>query len=330
MGVNLKSVIIKHPVKVEDFVGKVLVVDGFNMLYQFLSTIRAPDGSLFIDKKGRVTSHLIGLFSRTANLATKGIKLAFVFDGKVPKLKRQEIAERAAVKVEAKKKYEKAAKAGDVEAMRKYAARTSKLTPEMVDQAKRLLSLLGIPWIQAPSEGEAQAAFIVKKGDGWAVASQDYDSLLYGSTRLVQNLSAQRRQSFPELIDLDENLSALGISQNQLIALAILIGTDYNPRGVHGLGPKKGLSLVKKFGEDFDKLFESVGWDYEFAWQDIFKLFKEMPVVEDYKLVWKPIITEDVANFLVGEHGFSPERVKKTLERFAKVPAGQKGLGDFL
>src|SRR5574341_1269970 len=193
MGVNFKELIIKHPTELEKLSGKILIVDGYNMLYQFLSNIRARDGSLFTDHHGHVTSHLIRLFSRVTNLMQKNIKLAFVFDGEDPKLKHKELAKRAELKHEAAKKYEEALAAEDTEAMKKYAARTSRLTRDMVAQAQELLTGLGIPCIQAPSEGEAQASYMVKKGHGWAVSSQDYDSLLYGTPNLIQNLSIEGR-----------------------------------------------------------------------------------------------------------------------------------------
>jgi len=163
MGVNFKDITVRHPISLDELSGKTLIVDGYNMLYQFLSTIRGRDGSLLTDSKGRVTSHLIGLFSRVTNLMQRGIKLAFVFDGEVPKLKLRELTKRRELKQEAEKKYKEALAAEDVAGMQKYAARTSRLTKEMVGQAKELLSGLGIPHVDAPSEGESQAAHMVKK-----------------------------------------------------------------------------------------------------------------------------------------------------------------------
>ena len=223
MGVQLKDILVSHETSLEELKGKVIIIDAYNILYQFLSSIRGPDGALFTDSKGRVTSHLIGLLSRNSRLLEAGIKPVFVFDGKVPELKLKVLQERKAIKVEAAKQYAEALKDGDVESMRKYAARTVLLTKEMVVEAKALLTYMGIPIIDAPSEGEAQASFMVKNGDGYAVGSQDFDSLVNGATKLLQNLSIQGRRKKigggtvlvkPLIFDLKENLKHLGINED--------------------------------------------------------------------------------------------------------------------
>jgi len=334
MGVNFKDIIIKHPITLEQLSGKILIVDGNNMLYQFLSNIRARDGTLFTDHHGHVTSHLIGLFSRVTNLMQKNIKLAFCFDGQVPELKHKELARRAEVKQEAQKRYEAALAVEDTEEMKKYAARTSRLTKEMITQAKELLTALGIPWVQAPSEGEAQASHMAKQGHGWAVSSQDYDSLLYGTPRLIQNLSIEGRRKIsgklaytkiePLLIDLEENLKTLGLTRDQLTYLAMLVGTDYAPGGVKGIGPKKGLTIVKQHLTP-EKIFTEHQLE---NWKEILELFKTMPVTDDYKLEWKSADRKQLYSFLVEQHDFNKERVEKTMEAIA--PKHQKGLGEFV
>ncbi len=325
MGVNLRDLIQRKEISVDELSGKVLAVDSYNILYQFLSTIRQRDGSLLKDSKGRVTSHLLGLFSRTTHLMQKGIKLVFVFDGEMPALKKKETARRASLKEEAALKYEEAVKKKDIAGMQKYAARISHLTPEMVEQAKKLVSLLGLPLIQAPSEAEAQASYMVRRKDAWAVASQDYDSLLYGATRLLQNLSivGRRKKSGtlgsifvkPSIISLADNLKSLGISNDQLIALAMLIGTDYNPGGIKGIGPKGALKLVKEFSNP-EKLFEHVKWNehLDIPWQEIYSLIKNMPVTDKYELSFSFVKKQKIIDFLVKEHDFSRERLEKTLD----------------
>jgi len=335
MGVNFKDIIIKHPVKLTELGGKTLVVDGNNMLYQFLSNIRARDGSLLTNHRGQVTSHLIGLFSRVANLMAKNIKLTFVFDGKAPELKHKELTKRREVKAHAEKKYKEALAAEDVGEMKKYAARTSRLTKEMIGQATELLQGLGIPVVQAPSEGEAQAAHMVRRGHGWAVASQDYDSLLHGAPRLLQNLSVEGKRKLPgkfayttvepQLIDLKENLDALGLTREQLIWVAMLVGTDYAPGGVKGVGPKKGLALVQKH-----KTAEKVFADLQFEnWKEVLDTFESMPVTDDYTIERGTVNRKRVHDYLVGQHDFSEDRVHKSLDLIAPKKH-QKGLGDFL
>ncbi|RJQ18680.1 flap endonuclease-1 [Candidatus Woesearchaeota archaeon] len=337
MGVNLRELLLRKPVTMEDLAGKVLVVDGNNMLYQFLATIRQRDGALFTDAQGRVTSHLIGLFSRVTKMMQGGLKLAFVFDGEVPKLKHQELQRRREVKMEAERRYQEALESEDAQGMQKFAARTSRLTREMIAEARELLEALGIPVIQAPSEGEAQAAFFVRSGQAWAAVSQDYDSLLFGTPRLIQNLSLEGRRKVPGklaftkveplIIDLEENLAALGISQEKLIWLGILVGTDFAPQGVRGIGPKKGLALVKKH-DTAESLFGEVQLSDDVDWREVLRVFKEMPVDEKVVLSWRRIDRARIETFLVAERAFGVERVQKVLDGLAPARQ-QKSLGDF-
>jgi len=338
MGVQLREILVSHETSLEELKGKVIIIDAYNILYQFLSSIRGPDGALFTDSKGRVTSHLIGLLSRNSRLIEEGIKPVYVFDGKVPELKLKVLQERKAVKIEAAKQYAEAVKDGDVESMRKFAARTVLLTKDMVAEAKMLLGYMGIPVIDAPSEGEAQAAFMVKHGDGFAVGSQDFDSLVDGAPRLLQNLSIQGRRKKigggtvlikPLIFDLQEKLKHLGINEDQLLALSMLIGTDYNPGGIKGIGPKKGLALVREFKNDFEVLFNHVKWkDHcEDGWKDIWNVFRKMPVKKDYNLKWNAPDVKKIKEFLVKEREFSEDRIAKSLQSLAPKP--QKGLGDY-
>jgi len=342
MGVAFKDLVISKEIDLDSLKNKIIVLDAYNILYQFLTTIRGRDGSLLMDSKGNITSHLVGLFSRTTNLMHKDIRLVFVFDGKPPELKQKENEKRKKLKLEAEKRYLEAKKREDIEEMKKYASRTSRLSKDMVKESKKLISLLGIPVVQAPSEGEAQAAYMVKKNKGFAVGSQDFDSLIHGATKLVRNLSisGKRRKGntvgyytiSPELIDLSENLNNLGIDQNQLIVLSMIIGTDYNPGGIKGIGPKNALKFVKKH-KDLDVLFKEVKWDdyFDFAWTKVYHLIKKLPVTNDYKLEWNNIDNDKIQKFLVDEHDFSEDRVKTTLEKLKKETSKkqQKSLGDF-
>lgn len=343
MGVAFKDLIISEEIGIDDLSNKILVVDAYNTIFQFLTTIRSRDGSLLMDSKGNVTSHLVGLLSRTTNLIQKNLKLAFIFDGKSPKLKKKTTEKREGIKLEAEKKYQEAVKKEDIEDMRKYAARTTRLTEEIISESKKLIEGLGLPVIQAPSEGEAQASYIVKKGNAFATISQDYDSLIHGSTKLVRNLSITGRRKKasrlsyetikPEMIDLAENLNNLGIDQNQLIALAMLVGTDYNPGGVKGIGPKNALKLVRKHKTNFDTLFEEVKWNdfFDFEWEEVYYLIKKIPVTDDYEIKWQDIDTEKIKKLLIDEHDFSEERVDSTLDKLSKKSSErkQKGLSEF-
>ena len=343
MGVQITDLLTKKQITLEELRNKTIAVDAPLFLYQFLTTIRQVDGTPLMDSKGNITSHLTGLFSRSINLIEKGIKLVYVFDGKPPALKEQEREKRKKLKLEAEKKYKIAVAKKDIEEMKKYAARTTRLTPQIIKESKELLDALGIPIIEAPSEGEAQAAFIVKQGNAFAVASQDADCLMFGSPRLIRNLSvAGKRKKAdklayetiqPELITLAETLNNLGIDNDQLIALSMLVGTDYNPGGIKGIGPKNALKLVKQYGSDFDKLFKEVKWDNYFdkKWTEIYYLIKKIPVTKDYNLKWSEVDIEKVKKILIDFHDFSEERVNNTLARLKKTSKEkqQKSLGDF-
>jgi flap endonuclease-1 len=343
MGVNLKEIVVKNEISIPQLAGKRLVVDGNNVLYQFLSTIRQADGTALMDSHGNITSHLNGLFYRTTKLMQYGIRLVFVFDGKPPELKVAERERRAGIKQEAQRLYEKAKEEQDIEGMKKYAMRTSRLTSGMIDEAIELLNALGLPVVRAPSEGEAQAAYMVKNNDVFAEISQDYDCLLFGVPRMVQNLTISERKKKkdklsyetvkPQLIELKENLAHLGITQDQLICLGMLVGTDYNIGGIKGIGPKKALDLVRKFPSDFAALFDSVNWNehFPYPWKDVFRLFKEMPVDARYKLGWKEVDHDKVVGMLCDRHDFSRLRVEDTLNNLTSSQSrlAQKGLGEF-
>ncbi|HLD42740.1 MAG TPA: flap endonuclease-1 [Candidatus Nanoarchaeia archaeon] len=341
MGVNLTELLHPTPISFQDLKGKIIAIDTSLFLYQFLSSIRQRDGGLFTTSEGVVTSHLIGLFSRTTLLMKKGIKMAYVFDGEPPQLKLVELQRRKEIKIESQKKYDEANKRKDEAEMRKYAGRTSRLTPQMIEQSKEVLELLGIPLVQAPSEAEAQASFLVKNTDAFAVASQDTDCLLYGTPRLVRNLSATARRkrpgmlasspSEPEILELSETLNLLGLDHDQLICLGMLVGTDFNVGGIKGLGPKTGLKIIKTFGKDFDGLFRHVKWNEFFgaSWKEVFNLIRHMPVTKDYSLTWKKPQLSRLQQLLIHTYEFSEDRVLSSLAGLDHEPK-QKGLGDFL
>ena len=341
MGTKLREIIEKNETSFEQLSGKILVIDSFNILYQFLSSIRQKDGTPLMDSRGRITSHLSGLFTRTAKMIEFGIKPVFVFDGRAPKIKEKERERRAELKEEAKRQYKIAMEREDIESMKKFGSRISYLSEEMVEESKELVKAMGLPVIQAPSEGEAQAAYIVNKGEAFAEVSQDYDCLLYGVKRVIQNLTVSERKKkpgalsyervVPEIIDLDENLKRLGISQEQLLIIGILVGTDYNLGGIRGIGPKKALKIVKEYGNDYEKIFKELKWgeNFDFGWKEVYDAIKKMPVTDDYELKWKDCDAEKIREILVEKHDFGAERVNSAIEKLksCKSRNAQKGLG---
>ncbi|RLI28858.1 flap endonuclease-1 [Candidatus Bathyarchaeota archaeon] len=328
MGVNLRDLVPKTTVSLKDLSGKSIAIDAYNALYQFLAIIRQPDGTPLKDHTGRVTSHLSGLLYRTSNLVEMGIKPIYVFDGIPPTLKEAEIKRRMQIKEEALVKYERAIKEGRIEEARMYAQATSRLKDEMVKDAKRLLTLLGIPWIQAPSEGEAQAAHLVKRGDADFCASQDYDSLLFGAPRLVRNVTISGRRKLPrknvyievvpEIVELQKVLETLGITYEQLVDIGILVGTDFNPQGVKGLGPKTALKLIKEHGSLENLLPHLENAEFPVEPRKIKEIFLNPKVTDNYKIEWKQPDIEAVIAFICRERDFSEDRVRKALEKMLK------------
>ncbi|MEM2203340.1 MAG: flap endonuclease-1 [Sulfolobales archaeon] len=333
MGVDLKDLIPEKAIRqindLRELSGKIIAIDAYNALYQFLAAIRQPDGTPLMDSKGRVTSHLSGLFYRTINLVEAGIKPVYVFDGKPPEIKAAEIARRSMAKQKAEERLRIAREKGDEEEMRKYAQATSRLSNDMVESSKKLLNYMGIPWVQAPSEGEAQAAYMAMKGIAWATASQDYDSLLFGSPRLVRNLAVSGKRKLPgkeiyveikpEVIDLNLLMKTLEITREQLIDIAILVGTDFNPDGVEGIGPKKAYSLVKSYGS-IDRVLKVLpGARFPVDPMEIKKFFLNPPISEIPRIEWRAPDREKIIELLVEEYEFSRERVENNLERLSKA-----------
>lgn len=324
MGVNLTPIVVKQPLALEALRGRRVAVDGHGELYQFLALIRLPDGTPLRDREGRVTSHLSGLFFRTTRLvADHGLELVFVFDGKPPALKAAEIEKRRAVKARYDAEAAEARAQGDAARAYSKSTMTSRLSREMVDEARELLRLMGIPTVQAPGEGEAQAAHMAAKGDVWAAVSKDYDTLLFGAPRLVRFLTLSGREFLPsagtfrkivpELIDRGAWLASLGISGEQAIDLAVLVGTDFNP-GIRGIGPKKALQLVLKHGriEDMPGPIRDEALP---AAQAVREIYRRPEVSDQYDLAFAPPDREAIVRFLCDEHAFGRERVEAALER---------------
>jgi len=315
MGVQFGDFIPKKIITFEDLKGKKVAIDGMNALYQFLTSIRLKDGSPLRNRKGEITSAYNGVFYKTIHLLENDITPIWVFDGEPPKLKEKTRKVRREMKEKAELKMKEAIKKEDFEEAAKYAKRVSYLTPKMVENCKYLLSLMGIPYVEAPSEGEAQASYMAKKGDVWAVVSQDYDALLYGSPRVVRNLTTTKEM--PELIELNEVLEDLRISLDDLIDIAIFMGTDYNPGGVKGIGFKRAYELVRS-GVAKDVLKKEVE-NYE----EIKRIFKEPKVTDSYSLSLKLPDKEGIIKFLVDENDFSYERVKKHVDKLYNLIANK-------
>lgn len=296
----------------------VAAVDAYNALYQFLSGIRQADGAPLMDDEGRVTSHLSGLLFRTANLVEKNITPVYVFDGKPPAFKENTLAERRVIRENARESYERAVKEGDDESARKYAMASSKVDAYITESSKELLTALGISWIQAPEEGEAQSSFMVNRGDVTYAVSQDYDSLLFGASNLVRNVTVSGKRKIrgrvvtvvPERLILNEVLSGLEVTREELIQIALLIGTDYNS-GVSGVGPKNAIKIVRD-GKFFERIEES---ENSAEPETLINYFLNPPVNDSYSIENKSSDRDKVMEILCEQHGFTKERVESGLEK---------------
>ncbi|MBS3065722.1 flap endonuclease-1 [Candidatus Pacearchaeota archaeon] len=327
MGLQIGDIVPRKEIEFKELKGKVIAVDALNAIYQFLSSIRQSDGTPLMDSSGRVTSHLSGLFYRNIALLSEGIRLIYVFDGEYHKLKEKTHEIRQEAKEIAREKYKRAVEDEDIESMGKYARGFTKVDSTMVAESKELLEAMGIAVVQAPGEGEMQCAELVKSGQAFAVGSQDYDAIAVGGRRLIQNLTLSRKRRTrtgyvyiaPEIIEYEKVLNSLGIDGDQLISLAILVGTDFNPGGVKGIGPKKALSLVKEkkypvkiFGE-----LEEQG-RLDFSWKDVFEIFKKPNVILE-KVEFPKLDKEKIKEILVKRHEFSEERVNNQFDKLREI-----------
>ncbi len=327
MGLDLKQLCVREKTNLESFTSKIVAIDAYNAIYQFLSIIRGPDGLPLSDHNGKITSHISGLFYRNINFLSLGIKPVYVFDGKPPSLKSAEIQRRKQVKKDATIKYEIAISEGNYVEAKKFAQQTSVLRDDMVEESKKFLDLFGIPSIQAPSEGEATAAHLTNTGQAYASASQDFDSLLFGAKRLVRNFTNSGKRKLPnrnttieiepELILLDKTLAELGVTKEQLVDIGILIGTDFNPDGFERIGPKTALKMVKEYGnlENIPQIQDKLN---EIDYKQIREIFLKPKVAEVSEIKFGNIDYAGIINYLTKERSFSLDRVDTSLNRLKK------------
>ncbi len=323
MGVKLKDIVEPESINFKDLEGRVVSIDAFNTLYQFLSTIRQRDGRPLTDENGNVTSHLSGILYRNSSMIEKDIKPIYIFDGQAPELKSETQAKRREVREESEKIFKEALKAGDTEKARKYAMRSSKLSPEIIESSKKLLTLMGIPYVEAKGEGEAQAAYLVANGDAYAVASQDYDCLLFGAKRVVRNLAVNSNLGNLEYYQLDKVLKQLNITREELVDMGILIGTDFCD-GMKGVGAKTALKLARK-GQLKEKIAE-LQKESTHDLDEVRDIFLKHNVNTDYKIDWGKPDKDKLIEFMCYEHGFSVERVTKASERLKNLNSSQGSL----
>lgn len=342
MGIKINELLtdVKRTITFENLFNRAIAIDAFNTIYQFLAIIRQNDGTLLMDDEGNVTSHLSGLFYRTINFLEHNIKPIFVFDGTPSELKMDTIEERRKIKEEYKEKMIKAKEDEDLREAKKFAQLTSKLDDNMIEESKKLIGYFGIPVVEASSEGEAQSAYLVEKGDAWACASQDYDTLLFGGERLVRNFAVSRTVKVRdttktldiEYISLEKFIENLKITREQLVEMGILIGTDFYP-GIKGIGQHTALDLIKEYGSLENILKSNIkvrGKEIDIDLKvidQIKKIFLNPDIKKDYpKIVWRKINYDGIQELLIEQHNFSAQRVNNALERLKKQELSRKQL----
>lgn len=330
MGVNLSGLAEPRCAEYEELRGKRVAVDTYNIVYQFMSAIRQPDGFPLCDGSGRTTSHLTGLLHRSAGLAEAGIEPIFVFDGKPHPLKQAVLDERRERREKAEREWREAIERGDLGAARTKAQQISRMTDEVKKSARELIGYLGFPIADAPSDGEQEAAYICRRGGAWAAASQDYDSLLFGAPVLLRNLTLSGRRKVPgkdvyreiktEVIDSSAFLDSLGITREQLVDMCILMGTDFNA-GIKGIGPKKALKLVRENGR-LENILPKIGEEIP-DYDEIRAIFLDCEGSDDYSPECRPVDRKGAVDMLTS-YDFSADRVNSALDRIEAARAEQE------
>lgn len=319
-------------VKLESLFGRKIAIDASLSIYQFLVSVRHT-GMQLSDSEGNTTSHLQGVLSRTVKLIETGIKPVYVFDGKPPEMKSNELQKRLERREEAEKELEKAIEAGDQESIDKFSRRTVHLDKKQVEECKELLTYLGIPYVDAPCEAEAECAALNKAGIVDAMATEDMDSLAFATPILIRHLSYGAKGDDILQIDYKVMMEKCGLTREQFVDLCILMGCDYCGT-IKGIGKKHAFELIKKYKrlediiKNLDKKYE-VPEDFDYVRAR--ELFFNHEVTTDVKLEWKSPDVEKVKAFLCGERQFAESRVEAACAKItaAKKKGTQKRMDDF-
>lgn len=324
--------------KFESYFGRKIAIDASMSIYQFLIVVGRTGTEMLTNEAGEVTSHLQGMFSRTIRLLEAGLKPVYVFDGKPPDLKKQELAKRYSKRADATDDLNKAIETGNQEDIEKFSKRTVKVTKQHNDDCKKLLKLMGVPVIEAPSEAEAQCAALCKSDKVYAVASEDMDSLTFGAPRFLRHLMDPSSRKIPVMeFDVSKVLEELNLTMDQFIDLCILSGCDYCD-SIRGIGGQTALKLIRQHGS-IENILENINKERyqipdDWPYQEARRLFKEPSVLSDeeqLEIKWTAPDEEGLNNFLVNENGFNSDRVTKAVEKIkaAKNKSSQGRLESF-
>ncbi|CAN0370486.1 flap endonuclease 1 isoform X1 [Lampetra fluviatilis] len=321
---------------IKSYFGRKIAIDASMSIYQFLIAVR-QDGNTLTSEDGETTSHLVGLFYRTIRMIENGIKPVYVFDGKPPQLKSGELAKRAERRVEAEKQLVAAEEAGEVENVGKFSKRLVRVTRQHNDECKRLLRLMGVPYVEAPCEAEASCAALVKAGKVFATATEDMDGLTFGTGVLLRHLTASEAKKLPiQEFHFTKLLEEIKLSHDEFIDLCILLGCDYCET-IRGIGPKRAIELVRQYKRieailqhiDTKKYPVPDNWLYQEARQ----LFLKPDVVdaEEVDLKWIEPDEEGLVAFMVQEKQFNEDRIRNGVKKLLKSKQGttQVRMDDF-
>jgi flap endonuclease-1 len=349
MSVDLSKLVSKRKIGLEELNGKIIAIDAFNVLYQFLSIIRQPDGSPLVDSHGNVTSHLSGLFYRSVELISYGIKPVYVFDGIPSILKQKTIQARMARRAQALEAWKSAKEKGEIEQAKMHAQASTRINKEIIESAKKLLELMGIPHINAPGEGEAQASLMCSEGLAYAVGSQDYDTMLFGAPLVIRNLTLSGKRKLPrkdiyvtvepEAMDLEGTLKMNSINREQLIWIGIMLGTDFNS-GAPGVGPKTALKLAtaaKSLNDIKDILKTKYSFEFELDVSEVENLFlnpeaKKITPEEMERMMKEKMHKPELIDFMCNKHDFGNERIEKFADKLEVIKSAprQQGIGNWI
>ncbi|KAF2307356.1 hypothetical protein GH714_026604 [Hevea brasiliensis] len=324
--------------KFESYFGRKIAIDASMSIYQFLIVVGRIGTEMLTNEAGEVTSHLQGMFTRTIRLLEAGIKPVYVFDGQPPDLKKEELAKRYSRRADATEDLAQAVETGNKEDIEKFSKRTVKVTKQHNEDCKRLLKLMGVPVIEAPSEAEAECAALCKSGKVYAVASEDMDSLTFGAPRFLRHLMDPSSKKIPVMeFEVSKILEELNLTMDQFIDLCILSGCDYCD-SIRGIGGQTALKLIRQHGS-IENILENINKERyqipeDWPYQEARQLFKK-PIVlaheEEPELKWTASDEEGLITFLVNENGFNSDRVTKAIEKIkaAKNKSSQGRLESF-
>jgi len=308
---DLRSLAAIEDVSFEDVSGSVVAVDAHNWLYRYLTTtVRFTRDGAYTTTDGTEVANLIGVVQGLPKFFEHDLTPVFVFDGAVTDMKDDEIQERREQREQREEKLADAREAGDVTEVARLDSQTQRLTDAILRTTRRALELLDVPVIEAPAEGEAQAAHMARQGDVDYVGTEDYDALLLGAPLTLRQLTSS---GDPELMDFETTLDAHAITWEQLVDAAILMGTDFNA-GIDGVGPKTAVKLVKEHGDLWGAL-EARDAHVDNA-DRIRDMFLTPAVTDDYDLdlTMNPDV-EAAREYVTGEWEIAADEVERGFER---------------